>query len=161
AVVNHPWGYGLRVPVGSVDADEFEGLVSRARGEAPAVAAESLSRGTRALACPAARRLRRHGVRRDGGGHPEIAQFPRTFVGSRDCGLVRSDYRLARIDLRTGDVKTRLALPSSGCCESAGVAIGEGSIWVVGISRSVLWRIDRRGGGDVIAATIHLGGQPA
>src|SRR5262249_57881374 len=89
-----------------------------------AVAAESLSRGTRALACPAARRLRRHGVRRDGGGHREIANFPRTFVVSEDSVLVRSDYRLARIDLRTGDVKTRLALPSSGCCESAGGAVG-------------------------------------
>jgi streptogramin lyase len=39
--------------------------------------------------------------------------------------------------------------------------VGEGSIWVIGLARDVLWRIDRRGGGAVIAATIPLAGQPA
>jgi DNA-binding SARP family transcriptional activator len=42
ALVGHPCGYGLRTPVGSVDADDFERLVTRARNEGPVVAEESL-----------------------------------------------------------------------------------------------------------------------
>jgi streptogramin lyase len=89
------------------------------------------------------------------------ASFARTFVITRDSVLVRSDYALLRIDRLTGAAEMRLVLPSNGCCESAGLALGEGSIWVIGLARSVLWRIDSRGGGAVIRATIPLPGQPA
>jgi len=90
-----------------------------------------------------------------------VGNFSRAFLISGDSVLVRGDYGLTRIDRRTGRVERRLALPSQGCCESAGLAVGEGSIWVVGVARSVLWRIDQRGGRVVIEATIPLPGQPA
>jgi DNA-binding SARP family transcriptional activator len=41
-LVTHPWGYGLRASAGGVDADEFERLVDRARGEDPTKAVETL-----------------------------------------------------------------------------------------------------------------------
>jgi DNA-binding beta-propeller fold protein YncE len=72
---------------------------------------------------------------------------------------VRDDDSLVRLDRRTGRIEHRLALPSNGCCEWGGVAIGAGSIWVPGIARGVLWRIDSRGG--AIAATIPLRGHPS
>ena len=87
-----------------------------------------------------------------------VAEFARTFVISGESLLVRGDYGLVRVDRRTGRVEHRLALPSKGCCETAGLAIGDGSVWVVGIARGVLWRVDART--DVITATIPLGGQP-
>jgi hypothetical protein len=86
-----------------------------------------------------------------------VGNFARTFVISGKSVLLRGDYGLVRIDRRTGRVEHRLALPSKGCCETAGLAIGDGSVWVVGIARGVLWRVDARAG--VITATISLGGQ--
>jgi Bacterial transcriptional activator domain len=41
-IVSHPWGYGLRAPVGGVDSDDFLRLVERARSEDQAVALETL-----------------------------------------------------------------------------------------------------------------------
>jgi streptogramin lyase len=88
-----------------------------------------------------------------------LANTFRTFVIRGDSILVRGDYGLVQLDRRTGRVEQRLALPSHGCCESAGLAIDGGSIWVVGLARGVLWRIDART--DSVTATIHLRGQPA
>jgi hypothetical protein len=56
-------------------------------------------------------------------------------------------------------VEHRLALPSNGCCESGGLAVAAGSVWVPGIARGVLWRIDSRG--SAITATIPLRRNPA
>ena len=55
-------------------------------------------------------------------------------------------------------VEHRLALPSNGCCESGGLAVAAGSVWVPGIARGVLWRIDSRG--SAITATIPLRRNP-
>lgn len=84
----------------------------------------------------------------------------RTLVISGDWILLRGDYGLAAIDRRTARVKVRLRLPSHGCCETAGLTVGAGSIWVVGLASDLLWRIDPNGGG-VVKATIRLPGQPA
>jgi glutamine cyclotransferase len=51
-----------------------------------------------------------------------------------------------------------LRLPSKGCCETGGVAVDARSLWVIGIGRGVLWRVDRRTWH--VVATIPLRGQP-
>jgi DNA-binding beta-propeller fold protein YncE len=70
---------------------------------------------------------------------------------------IRGDFGIVRLDRRTGRVQHRLALPSHGCCEWGGLAVGGRSLWVVGIARAVLWRLDARTGR--LVSVIPLRGQ--
>jgi hypothetical protein len=83
----------------------------------------------------------------------------RSVLVAGDSLWVRRDDGLLRFDRRTFQLEHRLVLPSNGCCEFAGMAVGAGSVWVAGLARGVLWRIDSRG--DAITATIPLRGNRA
>jgi DNA-binding beta-propeller fold protein YncE len=81
----------------------------------------------------------------------------RSFQLAGDSVWVRGDDSLLRLDRQSGRVEHRLALPSNRCCETGGVAVGAAAVWVPGIARGVLWRIDSRGAATT--ATIPLRGQ--
>jgi DNA-binding SARP family transcriptional activator len=86
-----------------------------------------------------------------------LDHLPRTVAIVGGSVWIRNDFGIVRLDRRTGRLEHRLALASHGCCEWGGLAVGEGSLWAVGIARGVLWRLDARAG--VVAATIPLHGQ--